>query len=123
MKQCLIDSCPLLEEIILDYCYGFKRFCVFGHLNLNKVQMYCKDHIDRVDIETPNLYYLLLNNSKVGGAPSMNLASCRTLTTFCYYGFLSKRFINSLSNFPVLEILILCLSSHRDNLNLSIHSL
>ncbi|GJV40279.1 F-box domain containing protein [Tanacetum coccineum] len=28
----LTASCPLLEELAVEYCYGFKKFCLYGLL-------------------------------------------------------------------------------------------
>lgn len=100
-----------------------KDFCVLGHQNLKKVQIHSKNGIRKVYIKAPNLCYLFINNYKGREEPSMNLVSCRKLTTLCYNGFLSERFTKSLSKIPVIENLFLCLPSHCDNLKLLSHSL
>ncbi|PWA73685.1 F-box domain, Leucine-rich repeat domain, L domain-like protein [Artemisia annua] len=56
----LTTNCPLLEEIKLNFCYGFKRFCVYGHQNLQKVEIEYIEALDRIDIDAPNLCFLYL---------------------------------------------------------------
>ncbi|GJR63670.1 F-box domain containing protein [Tanacetum coccineum] len=53
----LTKGCPILEEIYLRYCYGFKTFCVKRHRNLQKVEIYCDRRflLERIDVEAPNL--------------------------------------------------------------------
>ncbi|GJU37667.1 F-box domain containing protein [Tanacetum coccineum] len=118
----LAKSCPLLEEIYLRYCYGFKMFCVKRHHNLLKVEIYRTYLPERIDVEAPNLSYFLLDISSKDKAPSMFLGSCEKLTTFCYRGFPLERFNDFLSNFPFLENVSLNLSSP-ENLKLSHHFL
>ncbi|GKA58051.1 F-box domain containing protein [Tanacetum coccineum] len=96
----LSKNCPLLEEICLRYCYGFKR----------------------IDVEAPNLSYFLLWSNK-DKAPSIFLSSCKKLTTFYYRGFPLIRFNDFLSNFPFLENVALDPSFRVNNLKLSNNSL
>ncbi|GJT09379.1 RNA-directed DNA polymerase, eukaryota [Tanacetum coccineum] len=56
----LTTNCLLLEEIKLKYCYGFKRFCVSRHLNLQKVEIEYVEALDRIEIDAPNLSFLYL---------------------------------------------------------------
>ncbi|GJV15140.1 F-box domain containing protein, partial [Tanacetum coccineum] len=114
----LTKGAPLLEEIELSLCYGFKAFCIKRHHNLQKVEIYSSSGIERIDVDAPNLSYFLLENH-TGKAPSMSLDSCKKLTTFCYCGFPLKRFNELLSNFPFIENVSLNLSSPVDNLKLS----
>ncbi|GKA08728.1 F-box domain containing protein [Tanacetum coccineum] len=120
----LTKGCPLLEEIYLKHCYGFKTFCVKRHQNLLKVEIYCDERLllERIDVEAPNLSYFVLKSNE-DKAPSMFMDSCKKLTTFCYRGFPLKRFSDFLSNFPFLENVSLNLSSPVDNLKLSHHFL
>lgn len=118
----LTTSCPLLEELIVIYCCGLKRFCVHGLLNLQKVQIAVYE-VERIEIDAPNLCYICLSVSEHGrGAPpSMNLASCKKLTKVCYHGI---GIPDLLSNFPFIEDLFLRLPDHEcKRLNLSSHSL
>ncbi|GJZ78311.1 F-box domain containing protein [Tanacetum coccineum] len=122
----LTKGCPVLEEIYLRYCYGFKTFCVKRHQNLLKVEIYCNCTFlpERIDVEAPNLSYFLLESSKYKDkAPSMLLGSCKNLTTFCYCGFPFKRFNDFLSSFPLLENVALDLPPRVNNLKLSNNSL
>ncbi|GJV10700.1 F-box domain containing protein [Tanacetum coccineum] len=120
----LTKSCPILEEIYLKSCYGFKTFCVKRHHNLLKVEIYCYKRLllERIDVEAPNLSYFLLDSNKEK-APSMFMASCKKLTIFCYSGSPLKILNDFLSNFPLIEILCLDLPPHVNNLRLSNHSL
>nr|GEX32824.1 hypothetical protein [Tanacetum cinerariifolium] len=118
----LTTSFPLLEEIYLKHCYGFTTFCVDRHLTLQKVQILCKSTLERIHIEAPNLRYFHLTNKK-DKAPSINMASCNKLTTFCYEGAPLKSFTNFLSNFPFMENLSLGLTSPCNHVKLSNHSL
>ncbi|PWA96658.1 F-box domain, Leucine-rich repeat domain, L domain-like protein [Artemisia annua] len=120
----LTKGCPLLEEMYLRHCYGFKTFCVKRHQNLLKVEIYCDRTflLERIDVEAPHLSYFLLESNK-DKAPSMFMASCKKLTTFCYSGSPLKRLDDLLSNFPLIENLCLDLSPHVSNLKLSNHSL
>ncbi|GJT80848.1 F-box domain containing protein [Tanacetum coccineum] len=118
----LTTSCPLLEEIYLKYSYGFTTFCVYRHLSLQKIQILCKSTLERVHTESPNLRYFHLTN-KNDKAPSINMASCNKLTTFCYEGAPLKSYTNFLSNFPFMENLSLGLTSPCSHVKLSNHSL
>lgn len=107
----LTTSCPLLEEFNARYCYGFKSFCVYRHEHLQKVGIYFNYEVERIDIEAPNLWCLLIVDSllivdrdKIDILPQMNLASCKKLTTLSFYGNPSADF---LSNFPFLETFFL----------------
>ncbi|PWA83583.1 F-box domain, Leucine-rich repeat domain, L domain-like protein [Artemisia annua] len=114
----LTKSSPVLEEIFLKCCYGFKTFCVKRHHNLQKVEIYRGIRLERIDVDAPNLSYFLLESDK-DKAPSLFMGSCKKLTTFCYSGFPLKRLNDFLSNFPFIENLYLDLSSHINNLKLS----
>ncbi|GKB19530.1 F-box domain containing protein [Tanacetum coccineum] len=120
----LTKGCPLLEEIYLANCYGYKTFCVKRNQNLLKVEIACDTTflLERIDIEAPNLSYFSLISHK-DKAPSMFLDSCKKLTTFCYRGFPLTRFNDFLSKFQFLENVALYLTSHVNNLKLSNHSL
>ncbi|GKB64928.1 F-box domain containing protein [Tanacetum coccineum] len=117
-------GCPLLEEIYLANCYGFKTFCVKRNQNLLKVEIACDTTflLERIDIKAPNLSYFSVISHK-DKAPSMFFDSCKKLTTFCYRGFPLTRFNDFLSNFQFLENVALYLTSHVNNLKLSNHSL
>ncbi|PWA45704.1 F-box domain, Leucine-rich repeat domain, L domain-like protein [Artemisia annua] len=39
MIKCLITGCPLLEELTVHNCYGFKKLHVYGLKNLQKVDL------------------------------------------------------------------------------------
>nr|GEV58893.1 ankyrin repeat-containing domain, PGG domain protein [Tanacetum cinerariifolium] len=125
MLEYLNKSCPILEEIYLRCCYGFKTFCVKRHQNLLKVEIYCGERLllETIDVEAPNLSYFHLESDKYKDkAPSMFMGSCKKLTTFCYCGFPLKRFNDFLSNFPLLENVALDLPSRVNNLTLSNNS-
>ncbi|PWA39464.1 F-box domain, Leucine-rich repeat domain, L domain-like protein [Artemisia annua] len=115
-------SCPLLEEFIVIYCYGLKRFCVYEHLNLRQVKIRFIPEFDRIDIDAPNLCFLCLHckYDERGVSPSMNLASCKKLTKVCYHG---ERLVDLSHNFPFLEDLFLDLPKKCKRLTLSSHSL
>ncbi|KAK1440523.1 hypothetical protein QVD17_06351 [Tagetes erecta] len=122
----LTTSCPLLQELKITSCEGLKRFCVYGHQNLQKVGVYYKTRVERIDIEAPNLFFLLVADLDRRGAPVMNVALCKKLTTVCYNGYPlpnSNGFTHFLSNFPFIENF--CLNTEYDecNLKLSSHSL
>ncbi|KAJ0787698.1 putative diphosphomevalonate decarboxylase [Helianthus annuus] len=135
MIKYITTSCPLLQKIEMDRCYGFKRFCVHGHQNLQRVNISfdpfteAEAETERIDIEAPNLSYLHVSSELKIGPPQMKLASCKKLTTVFYEGYLlpnSNNVTNFLSNFPFLENLVLHPDWHTikgDNLKLSNHSL
>ncbi|GJZ30418.1 F-box domain containing protein [Tanacetum coccineum] len=60
----LSASSPLLEELVVECCYGLTEFCVDGRLqNLKKLRFigYKKNGIETIDIEAPNLCECLLS--------------------------------------------------------------
>ncbi|GKB28541.1 F-box domain containing protein, partial [Tanacetum coccineum] len=59
----LTTGCPLLEELTVIDCSGFKRFCVYGLQNLQIVRFCYEYGVERIDIEAPNLCFLLLSSS------------------------------------------------------------
>ncbi|GJY97569.1 F-box domain containing protein [Tanacetum coccineum] len=100
----LTTSCPLLEELTVIDCSGFKRFCVYGLQNLQIVR-FCYEKCDTAMCE---------------------LASCKKLTTLHYSGYpfpSSKGFTDLSSHFPFLENLFLDLPDGCNSLKLSSHSL
>ncbi|KAK1440522.1 hypothetical protein QVD17_06350 [Tagetes erecta] len=122
----LTTSCPLLQELKITSCDGLKRFCVYGHQNLQKVGIYYNTRVERIDIEAPNLFFLLVADLDRRGAPVLNVASCKKLTTVCYFGNPlpnSNGFTHFLSNFPFIENFCLTTEYDECNLKLSSHSL
>ncbi|GKD62245.1 F-box domain containing protein, partial [Tanacetum coccineum] len=124
----LTTSCPLLEELTVIDCSGFKRFCVYGLKNLQIVRFCYEYGVERIDIEAPNLCFLLLSSSHEENVtlPCVNVASCKKLTTLHYSGYpfpSSKGFTDLSSHFPFLENLFLDLPDGCNSLKLSSHSL
>ncbi|XP_076887816.1 F-box/LRR-repeat protein 25-like [Bidens hawaiensis] len=122
----LTASCPLLKDFRVTNCHGFKRFCVYAHQNLQRVMIYYKTRVERIDIEAPNLWFLGILDADERGAPQMNLASCKKLTIVAYYGCPlpgSNCFTDLLSNFPFIETLLLATRYKCYNLKLSSPSL
>nr|XP_043634334.1 uncharacterized protein LOC122605449 [Erigeron canadensis] len=123
MIKCLTAGCPLLEEFRVCRCYGFKRLCVYGLQNLQKVEVYYTSEVEEIDIQAPNLSDIFLSDMNAKGVPPcINLFSGKTLSMI-FYGCFSEQFAVSLSNFPFLETLILKLSYDHTILKLSSHSL
>ncbi|GJV39273.1 F-box domain containing protein, partial [Tanacetum coccineum] len=125
MIKHLTTSCPLLEELILKYCHGIKRLCVYGLQNLQQVKFFSSGGVEMIDIEAPNLCFLQLF-PWYGRPRCLNVASCKKLTTVCYYGDPSptwKGLADFSSDFPYLKTLFLDLCQMCDSLKLSSHSL
>ncbi|PWA47984.1 F-box domain, Leucine-rich repeat domain, L domain-like protein [Artemisia annua] len=129
-------NCTLLEELLVKFCYGFKRFCVYGLQNLKKVEivsgvefddpLLCDTGVEIIDIEAPNLLDIFVANRKRSEAPCINLASCEKLTTLTYNVFLpSKSGVLSdlLSNETFIQNLTLFLPYNCKRLKLSSSSL
>lgn len=125
----LAASCPLLEVLVVEWCYGFKEFCVYGRLqNLKKLRLIDNNEegVGSIDIEAPNLCECFLTVREGGGATSVTLGSCKQLRTLYLDGpFFSTSigFSDFLSNFPFLENLSLRLLNRRDSLAVSSPSL
>ncbi|KAI7734671.1 hypothetical protein M8C21_009089, partial [Ambrosia artemisiifolia] len=122
----LAASCPLLRVFEIKSCPGFKRFCVYGHQNLEIVGFIYKTPVERIDIEAPNLSRLIIKDYTGREAPQMNMALCKKLTTVTYSGRPlpnSNGFTDFLSNFPFIENLFLSNKYECNNLKLSSHSL
>ncbi|KAK1440526.1 hypothetical protein QVD17_06354 [Tagetes erecta] len=120
----LTTSCPLLQDFQVKGCHGFKRFCVYGHQNLEKVKILQNTQVERIDIDAPNLSTLLVKVWEGKGTPQMNLASCKKLRIVTYIGDVlpnSNGSTDFLTNFPFVETLLLDTTSN--NLKLSSHSL
>ncbi|PWA92976.1 F-box domain, Leucine-rich repeat domain, L domain-like protein [Artemisia annua] len=119
--------CPLLQELVVEWCYGFKKFCVNGRLqNLKKLRFSDNNEVESIDIEAPNLCECFLTVGEWGGATSATLGSCKQLRTLYLHGpFFSTSigFSDFLSNFPFLENLSLYLVNRRDSLTVSSPSL
>ncbi|PWA62640.1 F-box domain, Leucine-rich repeat domain, L domain-like protein [Artemisia annua] len=82
--KCLNASCPLLEELSVDNCSGFKRFCIYGLQNLERIWVSVLG-IEKIDIEAPNLRecHIILQDGEGNGkgredaSPSLNLDLCK----------------------------------------------
>ncbi|PWA48615.1 F-box domain, Leucine-rich repeat domain, L domain-like protein [Artemisia annua] len=123
----LTASCPLLQDLVVECCYGFKKFCVYGQ-NLKTLRFidYNGKGIEAIDIEAPNLCECLLSVGQGRGATSVILGSCKQLRTLYLDGPFfqtSIGFADFLSNFPFLENLSLCLVNRRNILAVSSPSL
>nr|XP_043637526.1 putative F-box/LRR-repeat protein At5g02930 [Erigeron canadensis] len=114
----LTANCPVLEDLELEFCYGFKRICVNAHQTLQKVQIGCSGPIDKIDIQAPNISYLLVDAS-AWEPTCMNLASCEKIKTFCYYGDQSEP--HFLPSFRCIQNLLLY--SRSEKWRLSVPSL
>ncbi|GJR73673.1 hypothetical protein Tco_0086038 [Tanacetum coccineum] len=93
----LTASCPLLEELAIEYCYGFKKFCLYGLLqNLKKARFFYNGEkgFGGIDIEAPNICEFQLG--KVGrGAISVKLG---------LYKQKLRRFLEKSDRFKVLNL-------------------
>ncbi|XP_035839226.1 F-box/LRR-repeat protein 25 isoform X1 [Helianthus annuus] len=119
----ITTGCPLLQWFEMRCCYGFKRFCVYQHQNLQRVGL-VGTSVEIIDIEAPNLYNFYLAAKNAGRRPpKLNLASCKKLTSVTYEGYPSPNSNGFLSNFPFVENLNLFTSCEGNNLKLSSHSL
>ncbi|PWA97846.1 F-box domain, Leucine-rich repeat domain, L domain-like protein [Artemisia annua] len=126
MIKHLTTSCPLLEELTLKICgRDISRLCVYGLQNLQRVKFFTACIVDIIEIEAPNLCFLQLGRI-CGRAPCLNVASCKKLTTVCYYGDPSptwKGLADFSCSFPYLETLFLDLPEICKSLKLSSQSL
>ncbi|XP_021997492.2 F-box/LRR-repeat protein At4g14096-like [Helianthus annuus] len=121
----LVASCPLLQVLDIGICSGFKKVCVYGHQNLQELRITYDTPLERIDIEAPNLSSLRIEDDDDIGAPQMNLASCKNLTTVSYFGYLSPNlsFTDFVSSFPFVENLYLAIHYNCNTLKLSSPSL
>ncbi|KAK1440545.1 hypothetical protein QVD17_06374 [Tagetes erecta] len=118
----LTTTCPLLQVLQIRNCYGFKIFGIYGHQSLEKVFIMQSTRVERIDIEAPNLAYLLVADKYGRGSLQMNLTSCKQLTRVSYFGYLvtnSSGCSDFLSNFPFVENLFLVTRNKGNNLKLS----
>ncbi|GJT29092.1 F-box domain containing protein [Tanacetum coccineum] len=130
MIKRLINSCPLLEEFGVHFCSGFERFCIYGHQNLQTLQIYYDRRLEIIDVEAPNLSNLRLLDWEGIGTPPMSLALCKKLKTLSYYSYDFASIIphpevctDFISNLPFLENLFLGTPNKCNNLKLSSNSL
>ncbi|GKA30498.1 F-box domain containing protein, partial [Tanacetum coccineum] len=122
----LTAGSPLLEEFNVLHCYGFKIFYAHGLQNLQKLWIYFKREVERIDIEAPSLCDVNLVDWERRGAPSMNLALCEKLITLLYDGYpvLTPNSFADLSSIcPYIKNLFLNLPRQCNNLKLFSHSL
>ncbi|KAK1440525.1 hypothetical protein QVD17_06353 [Tagetes erecta] len=115
----LNTSCPLLQDLEIRRCNGFKIVCVTGHQNLQNVTIAHNTQVERIHIEAPNLSELWLDERRT---MQMNLVSCKKLRKVTYFGdLLPNSNSGFLSNFPFVDTLML--DTKCNNLKLSSHSL
>ncbi|PWA54420.1 F-box domain, Leucine-rich repeat domain, L domain-like protein [Artemisia annua] len=125
----LTSSCPLLEKLIVEYCYGVKKFSVYGRLqNLKKFRFIDNkfNGVERIDIEAPYLYECHLSVRPCEGATSVKLGSCKQLRTLYLDGSFfptSIGFSEFFNNFPFIENLSLSLHGQCNSLVVSSPSL
>ncbi|KAJ0550056.1 putative leucine-rich repeat domain superfamily, F-box-like domain superfamily [Helianthus annuus] len=121
----LATSCPLLQVLDIGICSGFKKVCVYGHQHLQELRITYDTPLERIDIEAPNLSSLRIEDDDDIGAPQMNLALCKNLTTVSYFGYLSPNlsFTDFVSSFPFVENLYLAIHYNCNTLKLSSPSL
>ncbi|KAI7732741.1 hypothetical protein M8C21_007654, partial [Ambrosia artemisiifolia] len=122
----LATSCPLLQQFHIGCCSGLNRVCLYGHQNLQTLLIYYDTPLERIDVEAPNLSSLVIIDEEESGAPRMNLASCKKLTSVAYMGHPlpnSNGFTNFLSYFPFIENFYLATTYNCKNFKLSSRSL
>ncbi|KAL5757862.1 hypothetical protein ACOSP7_020473 [Xanthoceras sorbifolium] len=102
-SQC---TCPLLEELYLSDCQGFKHICVVKACKL-KIISICgsPDELERVEISVLSLQQFVLSSEPVRGSIAIEMAGCPNLKVLQFSGFAFKdrEFRRLISKFPLLE--------------------
>lgn len=82
--QLLIMSCPELEFLSVDYCFGLDRLQIFGLLKLKEIRTCnCLENFDKIEIQAPNLEYL--NHHGLGTLSLVDVNSCKSLKVLVLY--------------------------------------
>ncbi|KAL3503152.1 hypothetical protein ACH5RR_037601 [Cinchona calisaya] len=77
----LIMSCPELEFLRVDYCFGFYCLQILGLLKLKEISTYnCCEEFNKIKIQAPNLEYL--SHHGLGRLSVVDVTSCRSLRLF-----------------------------------------
>ncbi|CAB4272225.1 unnamed protein product [Prunus armeniaca] len=92
----LISGCPLMEEIILLHCPGFKNLHVFGLHKLKELilEVSRDDHLERVHTETPSLQTLFIVSTLWGYTQpcTINMDACHDLKRLTLHLVLTQDF-------------------------------
>lgn len=107
MVQKLSSESPLLEEMFLSECWGFKRLCVSKALKL-KIMSIGSDELESVEVVAPNLQELVLEFSEEIMPRVIDVFECTQLKKlkFMGIGLTDLEFHHFISSFPLLEDLI-----------------
>ncbi|KAK2662797.1 hypothetical protein Ddye_001371 [Dipteronia dyeriana] len=105
MIENLVVGCPLIEDLRLVSCQGFRSLQLFGLSKLNGITLIENSHLRRVVIKTPNISLL-----SIGGPTrprEIKLAFCRNLKKLILSrAFISDKWLHhQISKVPELEYL------------------
>ncbi|KAI9177234.1 hypothetical protein LWI28_012664 [Acer negundo] len=105
MIENLVVGCPLIEDLILDSCVGFKSLKVFGLSRLNEIKLVNNYCLGQIVLKTPNVSLLSIGGLSI--ASEINLAfgnNLKRLILSC--ASVSNEWLqHRISNFPELEYL------------------
>ncbi|KAF2323532.1 hypothetical protein GH714_035945 [Hevea brasiliensis] len=105
--QNLILGCPLIDDMRLIYCSGLKTLLLSSN-RLNRVDIHCCHGLKKVEVKSPSLQTFWYHG-KGSMRCNINLAMCKSLKSLTLEdaNITDDLLKNQLSNFPVLEQLIL----------------
>ncbi|GAV80272.1 Jacalin domain-containing protein/LRR_2 domain-containing protein [Cephalotus follicularis] len=108
MLQNLISSCPLMEDLRLIYCSGLKTFQVSGLSHLIRVDFHHCRGLKDVELQAPDLETFWYHGKK-SMCCKINLATCNGLKCLTLEdpNMTDETFQKQISNFPVLNMLVL----------------
>lgn len=111
-----VQGCPLIEDMRLINCYGFKFLHVSSLPKLNRFEVHERCNLKLVKLEAPNLETFLFYGKKSSRCKFI-LAVCGNLKNLTLkHGHMSDKFFQEhISHFPLLEKLFLleCHTLHR----------
>lgn len=101
----LIMSCPELEFLSVDYCFGLDRLQIFGLLKLKEIRTRnCLENFHKIEIQAPKLEYL--SHHGLGTLSLVDVNSCKSLKVLVLYSLIcTNRWAEDLlCNLPLLEV-------------------
>lgn len=121
--QNLILACPLIDDMRLIYCSGLKTLLLSSN-RLNRVDIHCCHGLKKVEVKSPSLQSFWYQRKR-SRCSKINLAMCKSLKSLTLEDskMTDDLFQNHLSNFPVLEQLILSKCNALRCITISCHQL
>ncbi|KAK0591804.1 hypothetical protein LWI29_008461 [Acer saccharum] len=118
-------QCPLLEDLSLRECWGFKRIYITEAHKLKTIKIRAPVELGTISIHAPSLQLFKLGYSGLQGPIAIDMVGCPNLAVLklSCVTFTHQEFHRLISNFPLLEFLDLNVCDILERISISSNTL